>query len=121
MQPNGGFVQHVQHAGGAVAHRAGQLHPLPLSGGKGGSGPVQGQISQAQFQQPAGHSLKGLADALCHGTHLLRQGGRHLAHPLHQLGKRHLAGLVQGDPLHQRSAGGRAQPCAAAIGTDILF
>ena len=34
VQPDGRLVQHVQNAGGAVAHGAGQLHPLALAGGK---------------------------------------------------------------------------------------
>ena len=29
-----GLIQHVQNARGAVAHGAGQLHPLALTGGK---------------------------------------------------------------------------------------
>ena len=36
MQPDARLVQHIQHAGGAVAHRARQLHPLPFAGGQGG-------------------------------------------------------------------------------------
>ena len=31
MQADAGFVQHIEHPGGAVAHGAGQLHPLPLA------------------------------------------------------------------------------------------
>ena len=34
VQADGRFVEHVEHAGGAVAHGAGQLHPLALTGGK---------------------------------------------------------------------------------------
>lgn len=36
MQPDGWLVQHIQYPGGSVTHRPGQLHPLPLSGRKGG-------------------------------------------------------------------------------------
>ena len=71
MQADGRLVQHIEHSGGAVAHRPGQLHPLPLPGGEGGGGAVQRQIAQSQVHQPFGHSLEGLADALRHGTHLL--------------------------------------------------
>ena len=36
MKADGRFIQYIQHAGGAVSHRPGQLHPLPLPGGQGG-------------------------------------------------------------------------------------
>lgn len=35
MQTDRGLVQHIEDAGRAVAHRAGQLHPLPFSRGEG--------------------------------------------------------------------------------------
>ncbi len=37
VQADGRLVQHVQHAGGSVAHGAGQLHALALSGGQRGA------------------------------------------------------------------------------------
>ena len=40
VEADGGLVQHIEHPGGAVAHRPGQLHPLPLPGGEGGGGAV---------------------------------------------------------------------------------
>ena len=46
VQPNRGFIQHIQNAGSAVAHRAGQLHTLALTGGKGSRGAVQRQVAQ---------------------------------------------------------------------------
>ena len=70
VQADGGLVQHIEHAGGAVAHRAGQLHPLALPCGKGGGLPVKGEVAQPQIQQAGGGGLKGLADALSHGAHL---------------------------------------------------
>ena len=36
VQTDGRFVQHIQHAGGAVAHGPCQLHPLALAGGQRG-------------------------------------------------------------------------------------
>ena len=42
VEADGGLVQHVQHPGGPVAHRPGQLHPLRLPGGQGGRRAVQG-------------------------------------------------------------------------------
>ena len=53
------FVQHIQHAGGAVAHGAGQLHALPLAGGQRGGRAVERQIAQPQIHQPLGRALKG--------------------------------------------------------------
>ena len=121
MQADGRFVQHIEHPGGAVAHRPGQLHPLPLPGGERGGGAVQRQVAQSQVHQPFGHSLEGLADALRHGAHLLRQGGGHPGHPLHQHGEGHLTGLVQGDAPEPRRPRGRRQPGAAAVGADALL
>ena len=46
VQADGRLVQHVEHAGGAVADRAGQLHALALTGGEGGRGAVQGEVIQ---------------------------------------------------------------------------
>ena len=40
------FVEHVEYAGGLVAHRAGELHPLALAGRKGGGGAVETQIAE---------------------------------------------------------------------------
>ena len=97
VQADGGLVQHVEHPGGAVAHRPGQLHPLALPGGEGGGRPVQCQVPQAQLHQPPGRQLEGLADALRHGAHLLRQEGGHTLYPPGQLGEGHPAGLVQAD------------------------
>ena len=47
MQTDGGLVQHIENTGGAVAHRAGKLHPLALSGGECGCRTVKRQIAKA--------------------------------------------------------------------------
>ena len=55
MQANGRLVEHIQHAGGAVAHGTGELHTLAFTGRKRGAGAVKRQIAEAQIQQSAGH------------------------------------------------------------------
>ena len=96
MQSDGGLVQHVEHPGGAVADSTGQLHPLALPGGEGGGSAVQGKVAKAQVHEPPGGDVEGLADTLCHGAHLLRQGGGDTGHPASQIRKRHPAHLIQG-------------------------
>ena len=120
VQPYGGLVQHVEHPGGAVAHRSSQLHPLALPGGQGRGGPIQAEVPQPQLQQPPGHRLEGLADALRHGAHLLGQGARHGFYPLYQLGKGHGAGLVQGDAPQLGGPGCLAETGAVAVGAGAL-
>ena len=46
VQPDGRLVEDVEHAGGAVADGAGELHPLPFAGGEGGGRAVEGEVSQ---------------------------------------------------------------------------
>ena len=46
MQADGRLIQHIEHAGGAVADGPGQLHPLALTGGKGRGRAVKRQITQ---------------------------------------------------------------------------
>ena len=44
MQADRGLVQHVEHAGRPVAHRASELHALPLAGRERGGGAVKREI-----------------------------------------------------------------------------
>ena len=120
VEADGGLVQHIEDAGGAVAHRPGQLHPLPLPGGEGGRRPVHGQIAQPQVHEPPRRPLEGLADALRHGTHVLREGGGHALHPGGQVREGHPAGLVQADAPEARGPGGLGEPGAAAGGARVL-
>ena len=53
VQPDGRLVQHVQHAGGAVAHGAGQLHALPLAGGERRARAVEREVAQPQVDRAA--------------------------------------------------------------------
>ena len=47
MQADGGLVEHVEHAGGAVADGARELCALTLAGGEGGRRAVEREVSQA--------------------------------------------------------------------------
>ena len=47
MQADRGFVQHIEHTGGAVADGSGQLHSLAFAGGQGGGRAIQGQVAEA--------------------------------------------------------------------------
>ena len=46
VQTDARLIEHIEHAGRAVAHGAGQLHPLALTGGKGRGRAVKRQITQ---------------------------------------------------------------------------
>ena len=121
MQANGGLIQHIEDTAGAVAHRPGQLHPLPLPGGEGGGRPVQGQIVQPQLHEAPGRVPEGFTDPLRHGAHLLRQGGGDPVHPDREIRQGHGAGLVQGDAPEPGRPGGLRQAGAAAFGADALL
>ena len=121
MQPDGRLVQHIQNAGRAVAHGAGQLHPLPLTGGERGRRAIQRQIAKPQIHQPLCRALERFADALRHGPHLLRQTAGDVLHPVYKLGERHGAGFVQRDAPQFRRAGGSGKARAAAVRADALF
>ena len=121
MQTDGGLVQHIQHARGPVAHRAGQLHPLPLARGERGGRPVKGEIAEAQIHQPLGHQMEGGANALRHGAHLLRQGARHAAHPVTELIERHPADLIQTQAAYLRRSGRVGKPRPAAVRADLFL
>ena len=62
-----------------------------------------------------------LADALRHGSHLLRQGGRDSVHPGDQLRQRHGADLIQAESSQAQGPGPLREPCAAAVGAYVLF
>ena len=121
VQADGRLVQHIEHTGGAVAHRPGQLHPLAFTRGQGGRGPVQREIAQSQLHQPPGRQLEGVTDAPGHGTHFLGKGIWRLRHPAGQLRQVHAASLVQGNSPYFRRAGMLGKPGTAAAGTGFLL
>ena len=121
MQADRRFVQNIQHSGGAVTYRTGQLHPLPLSGRQGGGRPVQSQISQTELHQPLGGGAEGVADAFRQGAHLRRQGIGHPFDPFIQLRQGHGAALRQRDPPQQRRTCLFRKPGAPALGANVLF
>ena len=85
MQTDRRLVEHIEDAGRAVAHCAGQLHPLALAGGERGRGAVKRQVAQSQIHQPFGGALECLADAFGHRAHFLRQTAGNTPYPLYQL------------------------------------
>ena len=121
VQADARFIEHIEYAGRAVAHGAGQLHSLPLAGGERRRGAVKRQVAESQIEQPPRRARKGLADALGHGTHLLRQTVRRPLHPVIQLRERHRAGLVERNAAQLRRAGSGGQACAMAVRAHILF
>ena len=121
VKADGWLVQHIEHPCGAVPHRPGQLHPLPFPGGEGGGGPVQRQVAQAQVQQPPGRSEERFADALRHGAHFLRKGGRNPLHPVPEGSEGHFAYFRQREVPEAGRPGPGGEAASAAVGTDILF
>ncbi|MPN16986.1 hypothetical protein SDC9_164335 [bioreactor metagenome] len=80
MQADRGLVEHIEHAGGFVAHRAGELDPLALTGGEGRACPVERQVAQAELHEPGAHLHELTCDQLGHRSHVRRQrcgNGRH--------------------------------------------
>lgn len=56
VQPDAGFVEHVEHAGEAGADLRGQADPLGLPAGEGHGGPIQAQVIEAHIEQePQAH------------------------------------------------------------------
>ncbi|SCF65498.1 hypothetical protein [Streptomyces sp. Ncost-T10-10d] len=53
VQPDGRLIQHVQHAGQPCSDLGRQSDPLRLPAGKGSSGPVEGEVVQADVEQEA--------------------------------------------------------------------
>ncbi len=105
VQTDARLIEHIEHASRAVAHGAGQLHPLPLAGRERRRGAVERQVAEPQVEQPPRRARKSLADAPRHGAHLLRQAVRHTLHPVIQLRERHRTRLSSEMP---RSFGARA-------------
>ena len=79
MQAGARLVQHIQHAGGLVAHRARQLRTLALAGRQRRRRAVQRQIPQSQLHQTAAHLKQRGRQRLRHLPHI---GGQHGRHPL---------------------------------------
>ena len=121
VQTDARLIEHIEHASRAVAHGAGQLHPLPLTGGERGRRAIQRQIAKPQIHQPLCRALERFADALRHGPHLLRQTAGDALHPVYKLRERHGAGFVQRDAPQPRRAGGSRKARAAAVRADALF
>ena len=121
VQADGRLVKHIEDAGRAVAHCAGQLHPLALTGRERRSRAVQRQIAQSEVHQALGRALECFANTLSHWAHLLRQAGRHTLYPLDELCQRHGTGLIQRNAPQPRRAGRARQTRAVTIRADILF
>ena len=51
VQPDRRLIQHVEHPGGAGAHRRGQFDPLALAGRQRRASPVQGQVTETDVEQ----------------------------------------------------------------------
>ena len=115
MQADRGLVQHVEHAGGAVAHRARQLHALAFAGGQRGARAIERQVAQSQLKQPPRRMLERLADGNRHGAQVFGKRLRDAVHPGHGLVERHLARLRQVYPAHEWASRRRRQARAFAI------
>ena len=121
VQTDGGLIQHIQDAGGAVADSTGQLHSLALAGGERRRCAVKRQVAQAQIHQPLGGALKRLANTLGHRAHVFRQAAGNAPYPVHQSVKRHGAGFIQRNTPKPWRTGSSGQACAVACRANILF
>ena len=121
MEADGRLVHHVKNARGPVANGAGKLHPLPLSRRKSRRRTIQRKVSQSQLQQPFRCIGKGTADAFRHRPHFFLQRLRHALYPLHKIGERHGARLIQGDPPQLRIPGLLGKPRPVTHRADVFF
>ena len=121
METNGWLIQDIEYSCGPVPYGPGQLHPLPLPGGKGGSGPIRGKIPQAQVKQPFRCIQEGFTDTPGHGNHGFLQGGRHPLHPFHQIIQGHGRCLVQANAPQPGGPGGFTHTGAMAVRTFSFF
>ena len=102
------LVQHVEHAGGAVAHGAGQLHALALAGGERGARAVErrGSPAPARCSRRAVCSERRRTMETRHGAQVvgqrLRHGSSTQAHEPRRASSRHASARFM--PAHQRAA-----------------
>ena len=121
MQANGRLIEHIQHAGRAVAHRTRQLHALAFSGGQRGRFAVERQIAKAEFHQACRHAAERIADALRHRHHFGRQACGNGVYPVAKFGKRQFACIRQGVCTDFWRTRPLAQPRAAAVRARTLL
>ena len=121
VQTDGRLVQHVQHAGGSVAHGAGQLHALALSGGQRGARAIEREIAQPQIDEAARRVLERLDDVVRHRAHLGRETIGHGVRPGDQLVEGLRGRLGQVDARNLREARLRGEARAVALGADALL
>jgi hypothetical protein len=105
VQSDRRLIEDVEHPGGAVAYRAGELDALAFPGRQGRPRPVQGEVVEAELGEPARHGLQRVDQPSGHRTHLRRQGVRHTVRPpqdvvqWHRRDLRQVPGPVRrGDP-----------------------
>ncbi len=72
VHADAGLVEHVEHAGGAVADGAGELGALALPCREGGAGPVQGEIAEAEVDETLRHLQELVHEPARHRMHLGR-------------------------------------------------
>ena len=116
VETDGRFVEDVQYAGGPVAYGPCHLSALSFSGGQGGGGAVEGQISKTQIHQTCCCVMERLADVLCHLFHLGGEGIGNAFDPFHEIREGHLAYLVEGDSPEKWFPGPLAQSGSVAAG-----
>ena len=107
---------------GAVAHGAGELHPLALAGGERRGGAVEREIPQPQVQQAARRGGERLADALAPWDASRRAGCPVRRAPTPRA--RSAACVQASSSGMPRSCGARAargKARAAAVGADLLL
>jgi hypothetical protein len=69
VETDRGFVEDVEDSGGLVANRAGELDALAFAGRQGRTGPVEGEVTESEVEQPASHAEQGIDQRPGHGLH----------------------------------------------------
>ena len=89
VQADGRLVQHVEHAGGAVAGPRGPAACADAHRWRGWTRRGQGEVIQPQFIRRRAAVRKDSQMLSAMGAHFRGQAGGHAGHPLGQLGQRH--------------------------------
>ncbi len=118
VQTDGRLIQHVEHAGQPRAEQGRQPQPLRLARRERGGGALEGQVAQANLDQPPDALLQIGHDRLGDQPVLGGQGALQPGDPPGQLAQREprdLYNVLAGD-AHHAGLGAQARPGALGAG-----
>ena len=114
VQPNAGFVQHIQHARQPAAYLAGEPDALALAAGEGGAAAGQGQVFEPDIVQEAQPLDDFFQDAPGDRGTLRAQRRLHATKPGQRLANRKVGRRRDVLAPHAHGQGFRLEPGAVA-------